>query len=65
MVLRYLRHAQTVAATRGSRFLEALGFFGYLFSIEIDHVFTPRSRGGALKGLKRKADTRKRAAFPV
>ena len=65
MVLRCLRHAQTVAATRGTRFLEALGFFGYLFSVEVDHIFTPRARGVALKGLKRKADTRKRSAFPV
>eukprot|EP00972_Heterocapsa_arctica_P075386 11120376-Heterocapsa_arctica.AAC.1 len=47
------------------RFLETLGFFGYVFSVEIDHVSTPRSRGAALEGLKRKADTRKRAAVPV
>eukprot|EP00972_Heterocapsa_arctica_P045422 6704883-Heterocapsa_arctica.AAC.1 len=45
IVLQYLRHAQTVAATWGTRFLEMLGFFGYLFSIEFDHVFTPRARG--------------------
>ena len=63
--LEYLREAVKVSATRGQRFLEAVSFTGYHFSMSVDDLFTPRVRGVALQGLKRKRDTVKRSPLPA
>jgi len=59
----YLRYAAVVAPTRGQQFLEVVGFAGHLLNIEVDQVFTPRARGIAAGGLKRKRETHKMKPF--
>jgi hypothetical protein len=61
----YLRHAKQVAPTRGTKFLEATAFLGHLFKVDVEAAFTPRARGIALGGLKRKRETVKRDPFPA
>ena len=65
VVYEYLRHASGVAPTRGTRFLEALGFMGFLFNINTENAFTPRARGIASGGLRRKRTTVQMAPFEV
>jgi hypothetical protein len=65
VILEYLRYATTQSASRASRFLEALAFWGYLFGAKVDDVFSARARGIALQGLKRKREIVKRDAFTV
>ena len=64
-VLEYLRECVQAAATRGTAFLEAVAFTGHLFQIPVDEAFSPRARGIACRGLKRKRDVVKREPFPV
>jgi len=59
----YLRYAAVVAPTRGQKFLEAAGLAGYHLSLDVDHIFTPRARGIAAGGLKRKRETVKMKCF--
>lgn len=57
----YLRHAAGVAATRGSRFLEAVAFAQYTFGVDAEAAFTTRARGIAATGLKKKRELRQSA----
>ena len=61
---RYLREAAEQAASRGESFLEAMAFLGHFFHVDVEEVLTPRCRGLAFRGLKRKRDTRKARPFP-
>ena len=65
VVMDYLRYAAVAAATRGKKFLESLAFVGYHLELKVDLAYTPRTRGIALKGLKRKRDTVRRSPLPV
>jgi hypothetical protein len=63
VVEEYLRHAAGVAATRGSRFLEAVAFVQYTFGVESEAAFTTRARGIAALGFKTKKAIRQSAPF--
>jgi hypothetical protein len=65
VVEEYLRHAAGIAATRGSRFLEAVAFAQYTFGVEADEAFSSRARGIAALGLKKKKAIRQSAPFTV
>ena len=65
VVEEYLRHAAGVAATRGSRFLEAVAFAQYTFGVESESAFTARARGIAALGYKKKKAIRQSAPFTV
>jgi hypothetical protein len=65
VVEEYLRHAAGVAATRGSRFLEAVAFVQYTFGVESEAAFTTRARGIAALGFKKKKAIRQSAPFTV
>ena len=63
VVEKYLREAAVAAATRGSRFLEAVAFAQYVFGLDVECAFTARARGIAATGLKRKRLVRQAAPF--
>ena len=63
-VYRYVQAIRPSAATAAKRFLEALAFGGGLFEIAgaLDAI-SPRARGGAVAGLKRKRPTVKKDVY--
>ena len=64
-VVAYLRAASAEAPTRAKKFMEAVGFAGYHLEFKVDQVYTPRTRGLAMRGLKRKRDTVQKSPFTV
>ena len=65
VVVGYMRVARSLAPSRGPKFLEAMAFMGYLFSMGVEQGSSPQIKGLVAACRKKKPEARPRDPIPV